>query len=107
MFDEMISNSEAFYQSLQIPYRVVGIVSGALNNAASIKNDLEAWFPFQGEYKELVSVSNCTDYRESRFSGVVSCFNLELAGAGHGTLNSRFHLFCDPHRISKLGCEIW
>jgi hypothetical protein len=43
---------------------VVGIVSGALNNADSIKYDLEAWFPYQGEYKELVSCSNCTDYRE-------------------------------------------
>lgn len=64
MLDEMLANSEAFYQSLEIPYRVVGIVSGALNNAAALKYDLEAWFPFQGEYKELVSASNCTDYRE-------------------------------------------
>lgn len=46
-----------------LPYQVVAIVSGALNNAASKKLDLEAWFPFQGEYKELVSCSNCTDYQ--------------------------------------------
>ena len=59
----MISISEAFYKSLNIPYRVVAIVSGALNNAAAKKYDLEAWFPFQGEYKELVSCSNCTDYQ--------------------------------------------
>lgn len=64
MFDTMIGNSEDFYQSLGIPYRVVAIVSGALNLAASQKFDLEAWFPFQGAYKELVSCSNCTDYRE-------------------------------------------
>lgn len=63
MFDTMIANSEEFYKSLGLPYRVVGIVSGALNLAASQKYDLEAWFPFQGAYKELVSVSNCTDYR--------------------------------------------
>lgn len=62
-FDQMIATSEEFYKSLQIPYRVVAIVSGALNNAASKKYDLEAWFPFQGEYKELVSCSNCTDYQ--------------------------------------------
>jgi len=66
MFDSMIVNSEEFYQSLGIPYRVVSIVSGALNLAAAKKNDLEAWFPFQGEYKELVSVSNCTDYQSRR-----------------------------------------
>ena len=61
----MVANAEAFYQSLGLPYRVVAIVSGALNLAASQKYDLEAWFPFQGAYKELVSCSNCTDYRES------------------------------------------
>lgn len=33
MFDEMIGASEAFYQSLGLPYQVVAIVSGALNNA--------------------------------------------------------------------------
>ncbi|AQZ17676.1 SES1 (YDR023W) [Zygosaccharomyces parabailii] len=62
-FDRMISLSEEFYQSLNLPYRVVGIVSGELNNAAAKKFDLEAWFPYQKEYKELVSCSNCTDYQ--------------------------------------------
>ncbi|EGW31496.1 Seryl-tRNA synthetase, cytoplasmic [Spathaspora passalidarum NRRL Y-27907] len=62
-FDRMIGLSEQFYQSLKLPYRVVGIVSGELNNAAAKKYDLEAWFPFQKEYKELVSCSNCTDYQ--------------------------------------------
>ncbi|ODV89622.1 hypothetical protein CANCADRAFT_141551 [Tortispora caseinolytica NRRL Y-17796] len=62
-FDRMIGLSEQFYQSLGLPYRVVAIVSGELNNAAAKKYDLEAWFPFQGEYKELVSCSNCTDYQ--------------------------------------------
>ncbi|KAL2157186.1 hypothetical protein VTH06DRAFT_6322 [Thermothelomyces fergusii] len=63
MFESMISTSEEFYKSLGIPYRVVAIVSGALNNAAAKKLDLEAWFPHQGEFKELVSCSNCTDYQ--------------------------------------------
>ncbi|KAL9122276.1 MAG: hypothetical protein Q9187_001172 [Circinaria calcarea] len=62
-FDNMIGISEEFYQSLGLPYQIVAIVSGALNNAAAKKYDLEAWFPFQGEYKELVSCSNCTDYQ--------------------------------------------
>ncbi|KAK9352775.1 hypothetical protein V1505DRAFT_341977 [Lipomyces doorenjongii] len=62
-FDRMIGLSEDFYRSLKLPYRVVAIVSGELNNAAAKKYDLEAWFPFQGEYKELVSCSNCTDYQ--------------------------------------------
>lgn len=65
-FHEMIGNSEEFYQSLGIPYRVVNIVSGALNNAAAMKYDLEAWFPGSKAYRELVSVSNCTDYQSRR-----------------------------------------
>lgn len=62
-FENMISYSEEFYKSLKLPYRIVGIVSGELNNAAAKKYDLEAWFPYQKEYKELVSCSNCTDYQ--------------------------------------------
>jgi seryl-tRNA synthetase len=59
----MVNNSEEFMQSLGLPYQLVAIVSGALNDAAAKKIDLEAWFPFQREYKELVSCSNCTDYQ--------------------------------------------
>jgi seryl-tRNA synthetase len=59
----MIAVSEEFYKSLGLPYRVIAIVSGALNNAAAKKYDLEAWFPGYGTYRELVSCSNCTDYQ--------------------------------------------
>merc|ERR1711957_959444 len=41
--DSMIKLSEEFYQSLGVPYHVVKIVSGELNNAAAKKYDLEAW----------------------------------------------------------------
>ncbi|TPX37975.1 serine---tRNA ligase [Synchytrium microbalum] len=66
MHEEMLEAAELFYQSLGIPYHVISIVSGALNNAAAKKYDLEAWFPFQTTYKELVSCSNCTDYQSRR-----------------------------------------
>lgn len=51
---------------LKIPYQVVAIVSGALNDAAAKKLDLEAWFPASQTYRELVSCSNCTDYQSRR-----------------------------------------
>ena len=66
MMDEMIGNAEAFYQSLGIPYRVVNIVSGALNHAAAKKLDLEAWFAGSSAFRELVSCSNCLDYQARR-----------------------------------------
>lgn len=66
MMEEMITTAEDFYKSLGIPYRVVNICSGALNNAAAKKYDLEAWFPGSGAFRELVSCSNCTDYQSRR-----------------------------------------
>lgn len=66
MMDEMIGNAEGLYQSLGIPYRIVNIVSGALNHAASKKLDLEAWFPGSGAFRELVSCSNCLEYQARR-----------------------------------------
>ncbi|CAL0302285.1 unnamed protein product [Lupinus luteus] len=71
MHEEMLKNSEDFYKALNLPYQVVSIVSGALNDAAAKKYDLEAWFPASQTYRELVSCSNCTDYQsrklETRF----------------------------------------
>ncbi|CAI0419624.1 unnamed protein product [Linum tenue] len=66
MHEEMIKNSEDFYKSLNLPYQVIAIVSGALNDAAAKKYDLEAWFPASKTYRELVSCSNCTDYQSRR-----------------------------------------
>lgn len=63
LFEEMIAISEEFYQSLGLNYQIVNIVSGALNNAAAKKYDLEAWFPEAQKYRELVSCSNCTNYQ--------------------------------------------
>lgn len=66
MFEEMITNAEDFCKVLGIPYQIVNIVSGELNNAASKKQDLEAWFPGSGAFRELVSCSNCLDYQSRR-----------------------------------------
>lgn len=62
----MIGNAEEYYQKLGIPYQIVNIVSGELNNAAAKKFDLEAWFPGSAAFRELVSCSNCTDYQARR-----------------------------------------
>ncbi|VDK67910.1 unnamed protein product [Litomosoides sigmodontis] len=66
MLNEMIENAEDFCKALGIPFRIVCIVSGELNNAAAKKLDLEAWFPGSGAFRELVSCSNCTDYQARR-----------------------------------------
>lgn len=64
---------------LGLPYQIVSIVSGALNDAAAKKYDLEAWFPASSTFRELVSCSNCTDYQSRRLEirygqkKVISC----------------------------------
>ncbi|KAL0401425.1 UNVERIFIED_CONTAM: Serine--tRNA ligase [Sesamum latifolium] len=53
MHEEMLKNSEDFYKLLNIPYQVVAIVSGALNDAAAKKYDLEGWFPASQHIENL------------------------------------------------------
>jgi seryl-tRNA synthetase len=57
------------FDGLGIPYRVLDIASGDLGGPAYRKFDLEAWMPGRGEngeYGEVTSTSNCTDYQSRR-----------------------------------------
>jgi len=63
IFEELISNTEELFRELKLPYRIVNIASGELNDNAAMKYDLEAWFPASNTYRELVSCSNCLDYQ--------------------------------------------
>ena len=76
MHEEMKDLAEEYVQSLGFPYHVVNIVSGELNNAAIKKYDLEAWFPFQKQFRELVSCSNCTDYQSRAME--IRCGNKKM-----------------------------
>jgi len=64
--EKMIGNAEELFQMLKIPYRVVNVCTGDLGIVAAKKYDLEAWFPGQGAYREVVSCSNCTTYQAVR-----------------------------------------
>lgn len=58
-----------FFASLNIPYRVLDICSQDLGAPAYRKYDIEAWMPGRGEsgeYGEVTSTSNCTDYQSRR-----------------------------------------
>ncbi len=66
--ERMIQNAEEFYQELGLPYRVVNICSGEMNDNAAKKYDIEVWFPAQQKYREVVSGSNCTDYQARKLN---------------------------------------
>jgi len=64
--EELLQNAEELFQALEIPYRVVSICTGDIGTVAAKKYDIEAWMPREGEYKEVVSCSNCTAYQAVR-----------------------------------------
>ena len=57
------------FDGLGIAYRVIDTPTGDLGGPAYRKFDLEAWMPGrgeQGEFGEVTSTSNCTDYQARR-----------------------------------------
>ena len=64
----LLSVEEEILQTLEIPYRVVDVCSGDLGASAAKKYDIEAWIPSQGQYREVTSCSNTTDYQSRRLN---------------------------------------
>ena len=63
---EILSIEEEIFTKLGIPYRIVDTATGDLGAPAYRKFDIEAWMPGRGEngeYGEVTSTSNCTDYQ--------------------------------------------
>src|SRR5262249_45043164 len=63
---ELLRIEEEIFQGLGLPYHVIDTCTGDLGGPAYPKYDLEAWMPGRGEkgeYGEVTSTSNCTDYR--------------------------------------------
>lgn len=61
---------EEIFTGLGIPFRVVDTCTGDLGAPAYRKWDLEAWMPGRngGEWGEVTSTSNCTDYQSRRLN---------------------------------------
>jgi len=64
--DEMVSNTEEILRGLGLPYRVVNVVSGELGLPAAKKYDIEVWYPAQGKYREIASISQVLDWQAFR-----------------------------------------
>jgi seryl-tRNA synthetase len=66
LHEELLENAENILQKLGLAYRVVNVCTGDIGTVAAKKYDIEAWMPAQGDYREVVSCSNCTDYQARR-----------------------------------------
>jgi seryl-tRNA synthetase len=65
--EELQHNSESLYKALSLAYRVVNVCTGDIGIIAAKKYDTEAWMA-DGEYREVGSNSNCTDYQARRLN---------------------------------------
>jgi seryl-tRNA synthetase len=70
LHEELRSIEEEIFAGLEIPFRVVDTCTGGLGAPAYRKWDLEAWMPGRnnGEWGEVTSASNCTDYQARRLN---------------------------------------
>jgi seryl-tRNA synthetase len=65
--EEIQKNSEELYQALGLHYRVVNVCTGDIGSIAAKKYDIEAWMA-DGQFREVGSNSNCTDYQARRLN---------------------------------------
>ena len=69
---ELLEIEKEIVSGLKLPYRVIDVASGDLGGPAYRKYDIEAWMTMkgdktnQGNYGEITSASNCTDYQARR-----------------------------------------
>ncbi|MBI4150264.1 serine--tRNA ligase [Candidatus Woesearchaeota archaeon] len=65
-YDELVRNAVEFWNSLGLHFRKVVLCSGDTGKVMAKTIDLEAWFPSQNAYREVVSCSNAADYQARR-----------------------------------------
>lgn len=63
---ELVADAEAVAKALGIAYRVLELCTGDLGFNAAKSYDIEMWAPGAGEWLEVSSCSNCTDFQARR-----------------------------------------
>ena len=62
----MVRDAEEVCQKLGLPHRVLQLCSGDLGFASTKSYDIEMWAPGCGEWLEVSSCSNCSDFQARR-----------------------------------------
>jgi seryl-tRNA synthetase len=88
--ERILAIEEEIIGGLGIPYHVLNVAAGDLGPAAAKKYDIEGWLPSEGQYRELTSCSNYTDYSARRLGARVK-----------GPDGSQF-----VHTLNGTGCAI-
>lgn len=64
--EKLVEDACEVCRRLKVPFRVVQMCTGDLGFAAAAKYDIEMWAPGCGEWLEVSSCSNCTDFQARR-----------------------------------------
>ena len=64
--DRMIACAESILQALGLHYRISLLAAQDCSFSSAKTYDIEVWMPGQGDYKEVSSISNCTDFQARR-----------------------------------------
>jgi len=64
--EKMTANAENVCQKLGLPYRVKQLCTAELGFASTLSYDIEVWASGCGEWLEVSSCSNCTDFQARR-----------------------------------------
>jgi seryl-tRNA synthetase len=65
---EILANSEAVMQALELPYRVVNVCTGDLGRGQVQKYDIEAWMPSRQGFGETHSASRFYEFQARRMN---------------------------------------
>ena len=66
--ENLVADAVDVCQRLGLPYRVLELCAGELGFASAKSYDIEMWAPGCGEWLEVSSCSNCTDFQARRAS---------------------------------------
>lgn len=64
--ERMLACAEEILQKLGLHYRILILATQDMSFSSAKTYDIEVWCPGQNEYKEIASVSNCTDFQARR-----------------------------------------
>lgn len=64
--DMLLRDVSDIVEALKLPYRIFLLCSGDTGFSSAKTYDLEVWIPSENKYREISSVSNCTDFQARR-----------------------------------------
>lgn len=67
--ERMLACAESILQDLGLSYRIMLLATGDTSFSSAKTYDIEVWLPSRNEYREVSSISNCTDF-QARRSGI-------------------------------------